>query len=142
MLESIGAAVTSGIRLWKATAPTALHRDNATENTEWRYRMWPTGSRRSTSPELGIPPEISIYSDSGWDSFQPNIPLDESRKDIPRRNVPSGIESICTNDRVSNTLSEAESINMNHLLEDRQRAINLLTTGPHHIVHNSSFFSR
>ena len=27
---------------------TALHRDNVTENTEWRYRMWPTGSRSST----------------------------------------------------------------------------------------------
>ena len=25
VLESVGAAVTSGIRLWKATAPTALH---------------------------------------------------------------------------------------------------------------------
>ena len=37
--ESIGAATTSGIRIWKATAPTALHRDNMTENTEWRYYM-------------------------------------------------------------------------------------------------------
>ena len=99
------------------------------ENTEWRYRMWPTGNRRSTSSESGIPPEISIYSNSGWDSSKPNILLDESRKDIPRRNVPSGIESIYTDDRVSNTLSDVESINMDHLLEDPQRAINLLTTG-------------
>ena len=128
VLESVGAAVTSGIRLWKATAPTALHRDNMTENTEWRYRRWPTGSRRSTSPESGIPPEISIYSDSGWDSSNPSIPLDESRKDIPRRNVPSSIESTCTDDRVSDTSSDVE-IDMDHLLEDPQRAMDLLTTG-------------
>ena len=37
--------------------------------------------------------------------------------------------SIYTVDRVSNTLPEVESINMDHLLEDHQRAINLLTTG-------------
>ena len=48
---------------------------------------------------------------------------------IPRRNVPSGIESIYTDDRVSNTLSDVESIDMGHLLEDPQRAIDLLTTG-------------
>ncbi len=28
LLESVGAAVASGIRLWKAKAPTALHSDN------------------------------------------------------------------------------------------------------------------
>ena len=129
VLESIGTAVTSGIRLWKATAPTALHRDNVTENTEWRYCTWPTGSRRSIPSESDTPPEISIYSDSGWDSFEPNIPLDESRKDTPRRTVPSGTDSIHTVDRVSNTLPEIEPINMDHLLKDHQRAINLLTTG-------------
>jgi hypothetical protein len=62
-LESIGAAVTSGIRLWKATAPTALHNDYAPERPERRSRMWAVGSRGSGSSELGIPPEISIYSE-------------------------------------------------------------------------------
>ena len=71
---------------------------------------------------------MSIYSDSGWDSSNPSIPLDESRKDIPRRNVPSSIESTCTDDRVSDTSSDVE-IDMDHLLEDPQRAMDLLTTG-------------
>ena len=92
MLESIGAAVTSGIRLWKATAPTALHRDNMTERTERRSR---------------IPPEIFIYSDSGT-----NILLDESRQDIPPRDILSGMESINTDDRVRNTLPDVEPIDI------------------------------
>ena len=77
VLQSIGAAVTSGIRLWKATAPTALHSDYAPERPERRSRMWAAGSRGSGSSELGIPPEISIYSDSGWDSSEPNVILEE-----------------------------------------------------------------
>ena len=52
MLESIGEAVTSGIRLWKATAPTALHSDYAPERPERRSRMWAAGSRGSGSSEL------------------------------------------------------------------------------------------
>ncbi len=39
VLESIGAAVTSGVRLWKATAPTALHSDYVPERPERRSRM-------------------------------------------------------------------------------------------------------
>ena len=39
--------------------------------------MWAAGSRGSGSSELGIPPEISIYSDSGWDSSEPNVLLEE-----------------------------------------------------------------
>ena len=73
MLEIIGEAVTSGIRLWKATAPTALHSDYAPERPERRSRMWAAGSRGSGSSELGIPSEISIYSDHGGDHFEPNI---------------------------------------------------------------------
>ena len=78
VLESIGAAVPSGIRLWKATAPTALHSDYAPERPERRSRMWAAGSRESGSSELGIPPEISIYSDLGWDSSEPNVRLERS----------------------------------------------------------------
>jgi hypothetical protein len=39
--------------------------------------MWAAGSRGSGSSELGIPPELSIYSDSGWDSSEPNVLLEE-----------------------------------------------------------------
>ena len=77
MLESIGEAVTSGIRLWKATAPTALRSDYMPERPERRSRMWAAGSRGSGSSELGIPSEISIYSDHGGDHFEPNIRLEE-----------------------------------------------------------------
>ena len=77
MLESIGEAVTSGIRLWKATAPTALHSDYTPERPERRSRMWAAGSRGPDSSELGIPSEISIYSDHGGDHFEPNIRLEE-----------------------------------------------------------------
>ena len=62
-LESIGEAFTSGIQLWKATAPTALHSDYMPERPKRRSRMWAAGSRGSGSSELGIPPEISIYSE-------------------------------------------------------------------------------
>ena len=31
---------------------------------------------------MGTPPEISIYSDSGWDYHEPNILLDESLPDV------------------------------------------------------------
>jgi hypothetical protein len=67
MLESIGAP----------KAPTALHSDYAPERPGRRSRMWAAGNRGSGSSELGIPPEISIYSDSGWDSSEPNVRLEE-----------------------------------------------------------------
>ncbi len=49
VLESISASVASGIRLWKAKAPTALHSDYAPERPERRSRMWAAGSRGSGS---------------------------------------------------------------------------------------------
>ena len=74
MLESVGAAVVSGIRLWKTKVPTALHRDYAAERTERRPRFWAAGNRGFYPSESGIPPEISIYSYSGWDSeCEPNV---------------------------------------------------------------------
>jgi hypothetical protein len=91
--------------------------------------MWPAGSRRSASSELGIPPETFIYSDSGWDSSEPNILLDESRQDIPPRDILSDMESTNTDDRVRNTLPDVEPIDIDYLLEDNQRAINFLATG-------------
>ena len=133
VLESIGEAVTSGIRKWKATAPTALHRDNMTENTEWRYYMWPTGSKRSTSFELDIPPEISIYSDHGGDHFEPNIRLEEHNSSrghssntphdacasIPHtdgqlRNILPDMESNDLDDQVRNTQPDVEPIDIEY----------------------------
>ena len=148
VLESIGAAITSETRLWKATAPTALHRDNMTENTEWRYYMWPTGSRRSTSSELDIPPEISIYSDHGGDHFEPNIRLEEhnssrghssntphdARASIPHtdgqlRNILPDMESNDLDDQVRNTQLDVEPIDIEYLLANNQRVVNFLTAG-------------
>ena len=148
VLESIGDAVTSGIRKWKATAPTALHRDNMTENTEWRYYMWPTGSRRSTSSELDIPPEISIYSDHGGDHFEPNNRLEEhnssrghssntphdARASIPNtdgqlRDILPDMESNDLDDQVRKTQPGVEPIDIEYLLEDNQRVVNFLTAG-------------
>ena len=72
VLESIGAAVTSGIRLWKATAPTALHSDYAPERPERRSRMWAAGSRGSGSSELGIPQPVSTVESSSSESSHSN----------------------------------------------------------------------
>ena len=148
VLQSIGAAVTSGIRLWKATAPTALHSDYAPERPERRSRMWAAGSRGSGSSELGIPPELSIYSDSGWDSSEPNVLLEECNynekqsSNIPHdarasvlntdgqlRDILSGMEPINTDDQVRNTLSDVEPIDIEYLLEDNQRVVNFLAAG-------------
>ena len=39
--------------------------------------MWAAGNRGFGPSESGIPPEISIYSDSGWNSSEPNALLEE-----------------------------------------------------------------
>jgi hypothetical protein len=75
VLESIGAATVSGIRLWKAKAPTALHRDYTAERIERRPRILAARNSGYGPSELGIPPEISIYSDSGWDISEPNVTI-------------------------------------------------------------------
>ena len=140
MLESIGEAVTSGIRLWKATAPTALHSDYMPERPERRSRIWAAGSRGSGSSQLGIPPEISIYSDHGGDHFEPNIRLEEHnfsrgqssniphdvRASIPNtdgqvRDILPDMESHDLDDQVKNTQSDVEPIDIECLvLEDNQ----------------------
>ena len=50
----------NGIRLSKAKAPTALHRDYATDRIERRPRIWAARNRGCGPSESGIPPEISI----------------------------------------------------------------------------------
>ena len=106
------------------------------------------GSRGSGSSELGIPPEISIYSDSGWDSSEPNVLLEECNynegqsSNIPHdvhalilntdgqlRDILSGMEPINTDDQVRNTLSDVEPIDIEYLLEDNQRVVNFLAAG-------------
>jgi hypothetical protein len=149
MQESIGEAVTSGIRLWKATAPIALHSDympERPERPERRSRMWAAGSRGSDSSELGIPSEISIYSDHGGDHFEPNIRLEEHNfsrgqsSNIPHdvhasipntdgqlRDILPDMESNDLDDQVRNTQSDVVPIDLEYLLEDYQRVINLFT---------------
>ena len=87
-------------------------------------------------------PEISIYSDSGWDSSEPNVRLEEYNynegqlSNIPLdvhasvvttdgqlRNLLSDMELTDIDDQVRNTLSDVEPIDMEYLLEDNQRVV-------------------
>lgn len=58
VLESVGAAVVSGIRIWKAKAQTALRMYYAAERTERGPRIWAARIRGCGPSESGIPPEI------------------------------------------------------------------------------------
>ena len=44
---------------------------------QFQELLWAAGNRGSGSSESDIPPEISIYSDSGWYSSEPNVRLEE-----------------------------------------------------------------
>ena len=106
------------------------------------------GSRGSGSSELGIPSEISIYSDHGGDHFEPNIRLEEHnfsrgqssniphdvRASIPNtdgqlRDILPDMESNDIDDQFRNTQSDMEPIDIEYLLEDNQRVVNFLTAG-------------
>ena len=97
--------------------------------------MWAAGSRGSGSSELGIPSEISIYSDHGGEHFEPNIRREEHNlsmgqsSNIPHdarasilntdgqlRDILSDMEPINTDDQVRNTLSDVEPIDIEYLL--------------------------
>ena len=99
--------------------------------------MWAAGSRGSGSSELGIPSEISIYSDHGGDHFEPNIRLEEHNfrrgqsSNIPHdvRDILPDMESNDLDDQVRNTQSDVEPIDIEYLLEDNQRVVNFLTAG-------------
>jgi hypothetical protein len=140
MINQFLKLVHSGIHLWKAKAPTALHSEYAPERPERRSRMWAAGNRGSGPSESGIPPEISIYADSGWDSSGPNVRLEEYNynegqsshipldvhasvfsTDSQRRNILSDVEPIDNDDPVRSTLSNVEPIGMEYLLQDNQR---------------------
>lgn len=43
---------------------------------EYWPRIWAARNRGSGPSESGIPPEKSIYSDSGWDTSEPNVRLE------------------------------------------------------------------
>ena len=56
------------------------HVDNNSPGLLYKYIYlvrYLAGSRGSSSSELGIPSEISIYSNHGGDHFEPNIRLEE-----------------------------------------------------------------
>jgi hypothetical protein len=97
---------------------------------------------------LGIPSEISIYSDHGGDHFEPNIRLEEHNfsrgqsSNIPHdvraslpitdgqlRDILPDMESNDIDDQVRNTQSDEEPIDIEYLLEDNQRAVNFLAAG-------------
>jgi hypothetical protein len=118
------------------------------ERPERRSRIWAAGSRGSSSSESGIPSEISIYSDHGGDHFEPNIRLEEHnfsrgqssniphdvRASIPNtdgqlRDILPDMESNDLGDQVRNTQSDVEPIDIEYLLEDNQRIVNLFTAG-------------
>jgi len=110
------------------------------ERPERRSRIWAAGSRGSGSSQLGIPPEISIYSDHGGDHFEPNIRLEEHNfsrgqsSNIPHdvhasipntdgqlRDILPDMESNDLDDQVRNTQSDVEPIDIECLvLEDNQ----------------------
>ena len=97
--------------------------------------MWAAGSRGSGSSELGIPSEISIYSDHGGDHFEPNIRLEEhnfsrgqssniphvvrasiSNTDGQLRDILPDMESNDLDDQVRNTQSDVEPIDIEYYL--------------------------
>ena len=108
------------------------------------------GPNSFTQSELGIPPEISIYSDHGGDHFEPNIRLEEhnfsrgqssntphdARASIPNtdgqlRDILPDMESNDLDDQLRNTQSDVEPIDIEYryLLKDNQRVVNLFTAG-------------
>jgi hypothetical protein len=74
--------------------------------------MWAAGSRGSGSSELGIPPEISIYSDSGWDSSEPNVRLEECNYNEGQSSIiPHDVSNLNTDGQLRDILSDMEPIN-------------------------------
>mgnify|MGYP001126697044 CR=1 FL=1 len=86
--------------------------------------MWAAGSRGSGSSELGIPSEISIYSDHGGDHFEPNIRLEEHNFSKGQSsNIPHDVRASIPNTdgqlrdiQVRNTQSDVEPIDIEYLL--------------------------
>ena len=86
--------------------------------------MWAAESRGSGSSELGIPSEISIYSDHGGDHFEPNIRLEEHNFSRGQSsNIPHDVRASIPNTdgqlrdiQVRNTQSDVEPIDIEYLL--------------------------
>jgi hypothetical protein len=82
--------------------------------------------------ESGIPPEISIYSDSGWDTSEPNVRLEKSNYNEGQSgHVPLDVHAsvVNTGGQVRNTLSGREAIDMEYLPEDNQRVMDFVVAG-------------
>ena len=79
-----------------------------------------------------MPPELSIYSDSGRDTYEPNVRLEESNYNEGQSiHVPLDVHAsvVNTGGQVRNTLSGREAIDMEYLLEDNQRVVDILEAG-------------
>ena len=82
--------------------------------------------------ESGIPPEISIYSDSGWDTSEPNVRLEKSNYNEGQSgHVPLDVHAsvVNTGGQVRNTLSGRKAIDMEYLPENNQRVVDFLEAG-------------
>jgi hypothetical protein len=78
--------------------------------------------------------EISIYSDSGWDTYDPNVRLEESNyTEGQSSHVPLDVHAsvVNTGGQVRNTLSDMEAIDMEYLLQDNRRVVDFLEAGTH-----------
>ena len=114
------------------------HVDNNSPGLLYKYIYlvrYLAGSRGSSSSELGIPSEISIYSNHGGDHFEPNIRLEEhnfsrgqssniphvvrasiSNTDGQLRDILPDMESNDLDDQVRNTQSDVEPIDIEYYL--------------------------
>ena len=99
---------------------------------EYWPRIWAARNRGCGPSESGIPPEISIYSDSGWDTSEPNVRLEESNyNEGQSSHVTLDVHAsvVNTGGQVRNTLSGRKAIDMEYLPENNQRVVDFLEAG-------------
>ena len=99
---------------------------------EYWPRIWAARNRGSGPSESGIPPEKSIYSDSGWDTSEPNVRLEKSNyNEGQSSHVSLDVHAsvVNTDGQVRNTLSGRKAIDMEYLPENNQRVVDFLEAG-------------
>ena len=99
---------------------------------EYWPRIWAARNRGSGPSESGIPPEKSIYSDSGWDTSEANVRLEKSNyNEGQSSHVSLDVHAsvVNTGGQVRNTLSGRKAIDMEYLPENNQRVVDFLEAG-------------